>query len=359
MIPIAKPSLSKAEEEAVIKVLRSGMLALGEEVQKFEEKFSKYFGYKYTVATSSGTTALQCALWAHNIGRNDEVITTPFTFMATANTILAAGAKPVFVDIDPKTYNIDSNLIEKKITKKTKAIMLVHLYGYPCNMDKISKIAKKHNLVIIEDACQAHGAKFKGKYVGSWGTATFSLYPTKNMTSGEGGLLTTNNKKIAEKARLYRNHGQKEKYLHTEFGLNLRMTNIPAAIGIVQLKKLKRFTRKRQENARYYLKHLKGVQLPIEEKENEHVYHLFTVRVSKRRNLVAGKLNDAGIGTGIHYPRPIHKQPYYKKLGYSKESFPEAERAAKEVLSLPVHPEVTRKDLAYICKTFNKFVETI
>lgn len=356
MIPVAKPSLSKEEENAVIKVLRSGMLALGEEVQKLEEKFSKHFRYKYTVATSSGTTALQIALWAHEIGEGDEVITTPFTFIATANTILAANAKPVFADIDPLTYNIDPEKIEQKITKKTKAIMVVHLYGYPCNMEEISRIAKKHNLVIIEDACQAHGAKFKGKYVGSWGTATFSLYPTKNMTSGEGGLLTTNSKKIAERTKLYRTHGQKEKYLHTEFGLNLRMTNIPAAIGLVQLKKIEKFTKKRQENAKYYLEHLKGVQLPVEENGYDHVYHLFTVRVPKKRDAFAKKLNEAGIGTGIHYPRPIHKQPYYKKIGYSKVSLPEVEKASKEVLSLPVHPEVTKKDLTYICRTFNKLL---
>lgn len=359
MIPIAKPSINKVEENAVIKVLRSGMIAMGENVKLFEDNFTKYFGYKYTVATSSGTTALQAALQAHDIKEGDEVITTPFTFIATSNSILDAGARPVFVDIDSQTYNIDPNLIEKKITKRTKAILPVHLYGYPCSMDKISKIAKKHDLVIIEDACQAHGARFKGKYVGNWGTAVFSLYPTKNMTSGEGGLLTTKDKRIAEKARFFINHGQKEKYVHTAFGLNYRMTNIHAAIGLAQLKKLKAFTQKRQKNAKYYRRYLKGVRMPPEEKGNEHVYHLFTIRIKKKRDLIAQKLNDAGIGTGIHYPTPIHKQPYYKKLGYSKQYLPNAEKAAKEVLSLPVHPEVTIKDMNFICKTLNKLVETI
>ena len=354
MIPIAKPYLTKEEEEAVLDVIRSGMIAMGEKVQELEEKFSKKFGYKHTIATSSGTSALHTILYAEGIGEGDEIITTPFTFIATANTILAVGAKPVFVDIDPKTFNIDPDQIEKAVTKKTKAIMLVHLYGYPCDMDKIKEVADKNNLIIIEDACQAHGAKYKGKYVGNWGSSAFSLYPTKNITSAEGGLITTNNDTITNKARLFINHGQSERYVHTDFGLNFRMTNIHAAIGIVQLSKIDKFTKKRQGNAKYLRENLKNVELPSYEKEYEHVYHQFTIRVKKDRAQIVEKLNDAGIGAGIHYPTPIHKQPYYKKLGYAKLSLPEAEKASREVLSLPVHPLVSKKDLKYICDTLNK-----
>jgi len=354
MIPIAKPNLTKDEEEAVLKVIRSGMIAMGEQVHELEENFSKKFGYKHTIATSSGTSALHAALVAHEITRGDEVITTPFTFIATANTILAVGAKPVFVDIDPLTYNIDPTQIKDAITDKTKAIMPVHLYGYPCNMDEIKEIADKNDLIIIEDACQAHGAKYKGEYVGSWGTAAFSLYPTKNITSAEGGLITTNDEKVAENARLFINHGQSERYVHTEFGLNFRMTNLHAAIGIVQLSKIDKFTKKRGENAEYLRNNLKNVSLPVEDSKCEHVYHQFTVRVKERRDEIVKKLNEAEIGTGIHYPTPIHKQPYYQKQGYGKLSLPVAEEASKEVVSFPVHPLVTKKDLKHICTTLNK-----
>ena len=251
-INIASPQIGKEEIKAVTDVMKSGMLAQGPRVAEFEEKFAKFIGTKYAVATSSGTTALEVALRAHGIKEGDEVITTPFTFIASANSILYTGARPVFVDIDPETFNIDPDLIEKAITKKTKAILPVHLYGSACDMTKIMQIAKKHHLDVIEDACQAHGAEWKNKKVGSFGTGTFSLYPTKNMTTGEGGMITTNDKEVYEQALLIRAHGSKVKYYHDILGYNYRMTDIEGAIGIEQLKKLPKFNKARQANARVF-----------------------------------------------------------------------------------------------------------
>lgn len=358
MIPIAKPQIGIEEENEILTVLRSGQLATGEEVIKLEKEFGEKFGYKHVIATSSGTTALVTALWALGIGEGDEVITTPFTFIASANSILATGAKPVFADIDPLSYNIDPLKIESKITSKTKAIMPVHLYGLPCYMDQISKIAKKYKLHIVEDACQAHGAKYKGKYVGSWGVACFSLYPTKNVTSAEGGLITTKNIGLATKMRRYINHGQEVKYLHTSFGLNYRLTNIHAAIGLAQVRKIDHFTCKRQENAQFLTKNINGVQLPFIPENTEHVFHQYTVRIPKNRDKVMQKLTEVGIGCGVHYPTPLHKQPFYLAMGY-KDKMPEAEKASAEVLSLPVHPGLSKEDLITISREFNKIVSSL
>ncbi len=237
-VNIAQPQIGKEEIKAVTEVLKSGMLAQGPKVAEFEEKFAKFIGVKCAIATTSGTTALHVALLSAGIGPGDEVITTPLTFIATANAILYTGARPVFVDIDEATYNINPDLIEKVITEKTKAIMPVHLYGQSANMTKIMAVARKHKLTVIEDACQAHGARWKEKKVGSFGIGAFSFYPTKNMTTGEGGMITTDSKEIYEKACLIRAHGSKVKYYHDILGYNFRLTDIGAAIGIEQLKKL-------------------------------------------------------------------------------------------------------------------------
>lgn len=251
MIPIAKPNIGEEEKNAVMEVLESGMLAQGLKVKEFEERFAKYIGTKYAVATSNGTTALHIALLSSGIKKGDEVITTPFSFIASATSILFCNAVPVFADIKTKTFNINPNKIEKAITKKTKAIMVVHLYGQSSEMDRIKEIANKKKLSLIEDACQAHGAENNGKRVGSIGDiGCFSFYPTKNMTTGEGGMITTNDHVIAEKVRLLRDHGQKERYEHVIVGYNYRMTNIAAAIGIEQLQKLEQFNKKRRENAK-------------------------------------------------------------------------------------------------------------
>ncbi len=358
MIPIAKPLIGDEEIGAVVEVLSSGVLAQGPRVAAFEEAFAEFCGVKFAVATSSGTTALHVALLAHGIGHGDEVITTPFTFIASANSILYTGAKPVFVDIDPITYNIDTNAIESAITPKTKAIMPVHLFGLMADMESISNIAKKHGLVIIEDACQSHGAALNGRKAGSFGTAAFSFYPTKNITSAEGGMITTDNKEIAEKCKVIRQHGMRRRYYHDELGYNFRMTDVHAAIGLEQLKKLPNFNKSRQENAEYLSKKLQGVVPPQIPKGYEHVFHQYTIRVHNgKRDALLDYLTEKGVGTGVYYPIPVHKQTFFtKELGYCL-SLSEAEKAADEVLSLPVHPALTKADLDYIVSVVNEFSE--
>lgn len=356
MIPIAKPQLGKEEIDAVTEVLNSGMIAQGPKVEEFELAFSEHTGCEYAAAVNSGTAALHIALLAHGIGKEDEVITSPFSFIATANSILYTGAKPVFADIEPDTFNIDPERIKEKITPKTRAIMPVHLYGHPADIKVIMEIADDNKLIVIEDACQSHGAEYLGKKVGSFGTGAFSFYPTKNMTTSEGGMLTTDEKEIAEKAKMIRAHGSKVRYLHEMLGFNLRMTDIAAAIGLVQLGKLDGFTVARQKNAEILSAGLRGISglVPSITKAGcTHVFHQYTVRANKRDQLAAF-LKEKEIGTGVHYPIPIHKQPFYKELGY-KDSLPVSEKAVEEVLSLPVHPALSRSDIQKIVEETNKF----
>jgi perosamine synthetase len=357
MINIAKPMIGEEEKQAVLQVLDSGILAQGPRVKAFEEAFANMCGVKYAVATSSGTTALHVALLAHGIGAGDEVITTPFTFIASANSVLYTGAKPVFVDIDPATFNMKPELIEAAITPKTKAIMPVHLFGLSCDMDPIMAIAEKYGLLVVEDACQSHGASYKGRRVGSFGTGTFSLYPTKNITSAEGGMITTNDEKIAEECRVIRQHGMRRRYYHDELGFNFRMTDIHAAIGLAQIQKLSRFNQARQANAGYLSSHLRGVIVPCVPEGCQHVYHQYTVRVQEgRRDALRDYLHENGISSEVYYPVPVHKQTYYTEiLGYSV-NYPEAERASLEVLSLPVHPGLSRSDLELITDRVNSFM---
>ncbi len=354
MIPIAKPLIGEEEKQAVLEVLESGILAQGPRVQALEEAFAKYCGVRYAVATSSGTTALHVALLAHDIGPGDEVITTPFTFIASANSILYTGARPVFVDIDPATFNIQPDQLKAAITRRTKAIMPVHLFGLPADVEPIIAIAEHCGLVVIEDACQAHGAEYKGKRVGSFGTGCFSFYPTKNMTTAEGGMITTNDEKFAERCRVIRQHGMRRRYYHDELGFNFRMTDVHAAIGLAQLKKLEVFTEARIANARYLNEHLRGVTVPSVPEGRRHVFHQYTIRIPDgRRDAVLSGLNERGIGTAIYYPLPVHQQSFYRKMGYDV-SLPEAERAAQEVLSLPVHPGLSRADLEAIVSAVNE-----
>lgn len=357
-IPIANPIIGEEEIEEVVKVLKSGFIAQGPKVAEFEEKFAEFVGAKYAVATSSGTTALHVALLSCGIGKGDEVITTPFTFAATGNSILYTGARPVFVDIDEDTFNINPEKIEEAITPKTKAIMPVQLYGQSADMDKINEIAKKHDLYVIEDAAQAHGSIYKDKKVGSIGNiACFSFYPTKNMTTSEGGIITTNNKELAKKARMFRAHGETNRYEHAVLGYNFRMTDIAAAIGLAQLKKIDGFNQKRIDNATYLTKELEGVDgisTPKVLAEVKHVYHQYTIKVETgNRDEWVNFLNDNGIGTGIHYPIPIYKQELYVELGYDYE-LEETEKAASSVISLPVHPSVSKEDLATIIKVLRE-----
>ncbi len=354
-INIAQPMIDTAEQDAVLSVLQSGILAQGKYVHQFEENFAQFIGTNYAVATSNGTTALHLALLAAGVGAGDEVITTPFSFIASANAIIYTGATPVFADTEYDTFGINPKEIEKKITKKTKAILPVHLYGLPANMPALIKIGKKYNIPIIEDACQAHGAAIKKKRVGSYGVAgCFSFYPTKNMTTGEGGMVTTNSKKIAEKVKLLREHGMKIRYYHDTLGYNFRMTNIAAAIGIEQLKKLQSFNEKRIANAKTlssYLSQIKGLVVPTIPKNYTHVFHQYTIKITKefgmKRDEVITYLNQNNIATGVYYPVPIHKQKPYKKLGYTGR-FPTVELLTQQVISLPIHPGLSWADLKRI-----------
>lgn len=351
MIPIARPLLGGEEEEAVLQVLRSGHLAQGARVAEFEAQFATLAGTKHAVASSSGTASLQLNLLALGIGPGDEVITSPFTFIASANAILYAGARPVFADIQPRSFNLDPAAVEARITTRTRAILPVHLYGNPADMPAFSRIAERHGLHLVEDAAQAHGAAIDGRQVGTFGHGNFSLYPTKNITSVEGGMLTTSDDGVADRARKLRNHGQTERYRHELLGFNLRMSDVHAAIGLAQLHRLAEFTEKRRRNAAYLDQGLAGaVETPAVQPGYTHVYHQYTIRIPDgRRDSVAAALRERGVGTAVHYPIPVHRQPLYLEMGY-RESLPEAERAAREVLCLPVHPALTERDLATIVR---------
>jgi dTDP-4-amino-4,6-dideoxygalactose transaminase len=355
MIPISKPTIGEAEKQAVMEVLDSGMLAQGPRTARFEECFAQVCSVKHAIATSSGTTALHIALLANGISEGDEVITTPFTFIASANSILFAGANPVFVDIDPETFNIDPEQVAKAVTPRTKAIMPVHLYGYMCDMDALQAIADRHGLKIIEDACQAIGAAYHGKPAGSIGTGCFSLYATKNVMSGEGGMITTNDDAVAEKCRMLRNHGMKRRYYHDMLGFNFRMTDLCAAIGLAQIDRLEEFTAKRCANAAYYNAKIESVITPKVKEGYDHVWHQYTIRIDggRDRDAAAKQLNDAGVGTGIFYPVPAHQQEYMREI-VGEVSLPVAERLAQEVISLPVHPQLSQTDLDVIVKEVNR-----
>ena len=365
MIPIAKPILGKKEKQLVNEVLDSGLLAQGSKVAELEKKFAKFCNVKFAVAVNSGTAALHCANYACKIKKGDEVITTPFTFVATANSIIMQGAKPVFVDIKEDTFNINSSKIEEKITKKTKIILPVDLYGQPADYDKLIKIARNHNLGIIDDACQAVNAKYKGRRVGGLVDVTcFSFYATKNMISGEGGMITTNNEEIAEQCKRFRHHGQSEKtrYNYYDLGYNYRMMDLQAAIALGQLDKIEEFTKIRRRNAYLLSKGLNniiGIITPKEIKNIKHVYHQYTIKVTNEFNIsrddLKSRLADQGIGCGIYYPKPLHLHPNFKKFGYKKGDFPVAEKISEQVLSLPIHPSITKDDIDKIIRTIDDF----
>lgn len=348
-VPIAKPIIGEEEIENVVEVLKSGMIAQGPKVAEFEEKYAEWVGAEYGIAVNSGTAALHVALLSCGIGKEDEVITTPFTFIASGNSILYTGAKPVFADIDLNTYTMDPNSIEPLITENTKAILPVQLYGQSADMERINEIAEMHGLMVIEDAAQAHGATFAGSNVGTLGDMScFSFYPTKNMTTSEGGIITTDDEDLAENAKMFRAHGASIRYHHDEVGYNFRMTDISAAIGLAQLNKIDKFNDKRIENAAYLnegLKDVDGVITPYCADNAKHVYHQYTIRVEKGdRDDWVDIINECGVGTGIHYPIPLYNQPIYKSLGIEGDC-PNAELAADNVISLPVHPSLTKEDL--------------
>ncbi|HDK25516.1 MAG TPA: DegT/DnrJ/EryC1/StrS family aminotransferase [Candidatus Atribacteria bacterium] len=344
----------KSEIDKVVKdVLESSSFVLGPFTEEFEKSFAKLHNAKYCITVSSGTSALYLILKALKIGRGDKVIVPVNTFIATVEAVSLNGAKPVFVDIDEKTYNIAPELVENYITTKTKAIIPVHLYGQPAEMDNLIKIAKKYNLYLVEDACQAHMAQYKGKKVGTFGiAAAFSFYPSKNLGAyGEGGAIITNNYELAEKIRMLRDHGSKQKYYHEIIGGNFRMSALQAAILSVKLKHLKEWTEKRRRIAYLYnqlLSEVDSIITPYELPYVKHVYHLYVVRLDKKRNEIRKKLLDMNIQTGIHYPIPLHLQKTCQFLGYKKGTFIVAEKYVRQILSLPIYPELKEEEVELI-----------
>lgn len=340
-------------KNAVQSVLESGRYIKGEQNKKFEKEFADFCDAKYAVTVNSGTSALLLSLKALELKRSDEVILPSQTFVATANAVILSGAKPIFVDVNPENYTMDPADLKNKITRNTKAIIPVHLYGQPCDMDQILEIASENGLYVIEDACQAHGALYKNKTVGSIGdVAAFSFFPSKNITvAGDGGAVTTNNEEIAEKVSALRDQGRKrgEKYRHDFIGFNFRMSEIHAAIGRVQLRHLPLWIEKRRENAYYYTKLLadrEEVIRPKEKKWARHVYHLYVIR-AKNRDGLSNFLNKNNVATGIHYPIPVHQQPAMYRYKKANQLY-NTEKIVKEILSIPIHPKLKKEQIEYI-----------
>lgn len=355
-IPIAKPLIGEAEKAAVMRILDTGQLVQGAEVARFEELFAAFCGAKHAIATTNGTTALTVALLACGVSAGDEVIIPSFSFVATATSVLGAGAVPVFVDIEPDTFCMDPAAIEAAITPKTKIIMPVHLYGHPADIPAIKAIADKHGLTVIADSAQAHGAAINDQRVGSIAkAAAFSFYPSKNMTTGEGGIVTTNDDEVAARARMVRNHGMNTRYYHEIIGFNYRMTNLCAAIGVVQMDYIEDWTQKRIENADFLTEGIKTMRPPVTRHGYRHVFHQYTVVAPQGadRDAMVAQLNERGIGTRVYYPLPIHRQPVFQELGYTNLSLPVTEDLTARVFSLPVHPSLSREDLERIVAEVN------
>lgn len=344
---------------ALDRVCQNASFILGEEVVQFEKEFAAYCEAKYCVALNSGTSALHLALLAAGVHPGDEVITTPNTFIATAEAISYTGAKPVFVDIDPATANIDPKQIERAITSKTRVILPVHLYGRPADLGTISDIAGPRGLVVIEDACQAHGARYRGKRVGGFGqSAAFSFYPGKNLGAyGEGGALTTNDDRVAQFARAMRDHGSARRYFHDYIGYNYRMDGFQGAVLRVKLKHLDEWTAKRRELSVLYRKLLRNarVEFPQDDPRNESVYHLLVVYV-ENRDAVRAALESRSVQSAVHYPMPLHLQQAYAALGYKRGSFPHAEHACERVIGLPLFPEMKIEQVEYAAQTLAEIV---
>jgi perosamine synthetase len=352
VIPIARPQMGEEEKQRVWEAMASGSLAQGPRVRELEEQFAAFIGVGHAVATSSGTTALHLALLGEGIGPGDEVITVPFTFIASANSVLYTGARPVFVDIGEDDFCIDPACIEPAITERTKAIMPVSLYGQPADMVAIAAIAERRGLAVIEDAAQAHGAAIGDRKSGTWGAGAFSFYPTKNMTTGEGGMVSTDDAELAERVRLLREHGMKVRYHHDVVGYNFRMTDIAAAIGLAQLPKLPAANDRRRAIAARYDAELHGVITPRVRPGVTHVYHQYTIRV-RERDAFAEELKAHGVGNAIYYPIPVHRQKPFLALGYGSESLPVTDRLTAEVLSIPVHPSLSDDEVTTVIEAVN------
>lgn len=346
-------------KEKIEEILESTRFILGPNLDALEKEIASYHGVMYAVGLASGTDALHLSLRALGIGPGDEVITTPFTFIATAEAISYTGARPVFVDIDSKTFNIDPSKIEERITGKTKAILPVHLFGQPAEMDSILSIAKRYNLKVIEDVAQGFGAEYKDKKVGTFGIiGCFSFFPSKNLGCyGDGGMLITSHEEIAKKTRALRNHGSYVRYYHSEIGFNSRLDEIQAGILRIKLKRIDEYNKKRRNNALLYRERLKGLALtlPEETPNTYHVYNQYTIR-SKKRDAIRKALEERSIASMIYYPLPLHLQEVYRHLGYKEGDFPESEKASKEVISLPIYPELTEEQIEEICEVIRNTV---
>ena len=353
--------LRKQIDEAIAKTLDRCSFCLGPDVAQFEKDFAAFCGTRHGVAYNSGTSALHIAMLLLNVGPGDEVITTPYTFIATSWAISYVGAKPVYVDIDDQTCNMDPKLVERAITSKTKAIMPVHLYGHPFDVDPLLEISRKHNLPIVEDAAQAHGAKYKGKVVGNFGKmAGFSFYPGKNLGAyGEGGALVMNDDALAARARSLREHGSTRRYYHDEVGFNYRMEGMQGAVLGVKLKYLDQWTQARRRVAKRYHELLADtpLQLPLEAKWAESAYHLYVVR-HPRRDELKKHLDDQKIGCALHYPMPLHLQKCYAELGYKEGSMPVSEKVGRECISLPIYPELTDEQIQRVASTIREFFKS-
>lgn len=350
-IPISTPHVGDAEIEAATRVLRSGHLSQGNEVAAFESEFAALVDGRHCIAVNSGTAALHLSLLALGIGTGDEVIVPSFTFGATVHTVALTGATPIFADIDPATFCIDPRSVAAAITERTAAILPVHLFGHPAAMDQLALLAEQHNLFVIEDGAQAVGAWLHGKPVGTFGhTACFSFYPTKNMHTIEGGMITTSDPQLARRLRLLRNQGMNERYQYEIVGLNARMTDVAAALGRVQLRSLPGWLSARRANAAYLVAHLHEVHTPTVAAGVEHAYHQYTVRVRGDRDALARQAARYGVTTAVYYPTPMHRTPPYQRDTH----LPHTERAAAEVLSLPVHPALTPADLTLIVEAINQ-----
>ncbi|WP_142859301.1 DegT/DnrJ/EryC1/StrS family aminotransferase [Salinigranum halophilum] len=359
-IPIANPQVGDAEREYVEAVLDSGQLADGPEVRRFESEFAAYCDTDDAVATSNGTTALHAALHALGIGEGDRVVTTPFTYIATANAVSFCDATVEFVDIDPETYNIDPAALERRLREgpPVDAVVAVHLYGLPADMERLAELAGAYDFALVEDAAQAHGATVDGDRVGSLADAgCFSFYPTKNMTTGEGGMITTDRSDVADRAARFVDHGRSEGYEHAEIGHNFRMTSVAAALGRAQLQRLPRFTSARQLNASRLSTALErtAVRTPSVPDNRTHVYHQYTIRTTDREALCS-RLDEQDVGYGVYYPVPVHEQAAYDHVDAVA---PNAEQAAEEVLSLPVHPALTRADVEQVATAVRESMEVI
>ncbi len=359
MIKLAHPVVEADEQAAVIEVLNSGQLAQGPRVAAFEAAFARYQDAPHAVALNSGTAALDVALLARGIGPGDEVIVPAFSFAATANTVLHAGATPVFVDVRASDFGIDATCVEAAITPRTRAVVPVHLYGQICDVEPVAALCAARGIALIEDAAQAVGAELRGRRAGAWGDASFSFYATKNLQTGEGGMIVTRDAAVDARARVLRSQGEPERYVTEEAGFNYRMTEVAAAIGGTQLPKLDARIERRQANAARLTELLADVAaltLPRELPGRRHVWHQYTVRVAGGREALRAGLRERGIETGVFYPTPIHRQPLYRRLGYGNLELPVATRLADEVLSLPVHPALSDADVETVAAAVRELV---